>query len=65
MNLKFLVIPCLVLGIVGFATHQTIAQCEGGDEFCSWERGNKWCSDSSECCSGSVCNAFGFCERRR
>ena len=32
---------------------------------CSYERGDKRCNMSSDCCPGKQCNSFGYCERCR
>lgn len=31
-------------------------------QVCSWERSDKRCNDSSECCIGKRCSSFGYCE---
>ncbi len=29
---------------------------------CSWQRSDRRCNDSSECCPGYYCSGFGYCE---
>jgi len=67
----FLTISCITLAIdsnVYAACCGDVQRGEGDHQCpgnCTWQRSDNRCNDDSECCPGSYCSAFGYCENCR
>jgi hypothetical protein len=64
-------VQVLLYGFLFLLSNGLNGECCGGwfsgfdyglGESCSWERGDKRCNESEDCCPGKYCTAIGYCE---